>query len=46
MEKMITIPERRYKILLEAAEIDGKLVEKIKRSLENIKEGKIKEWKN
>ena len=46
MEKMITIPERKYKILLEAAEIDRELVDKIKRSLKDIKEGRIKEWKN
>lgn len=45
MEKMITIPEREYKILLNASKIDEKLVAKIKRSLEDIKQGRIKEWK-
>ncbi len=44
MEKMVTIPERKYKILLEAAEIDWELVEKIRRSLEDIKHGRIKEY--
>ena len=43
---MVTIPEREYKILLEASQIDQELVEKIKRSLEDIKEGRIKEWKD
>ena len=46
MEKMITIPEKEYKILLESSEIDYELVEKIKRGLEDIKHGRIKEWKD
>ncbi len=45
MEKMVTIPEKEYQVLLEAAEIDHELVEKIRRSLEDIKHGRIKEWK-
>jgi len=45
MEKMVTIPERKYKILLEAAEIDHELVEKIRRGLEDIKHGRIREWR-
>lgn len=45
MEKMVTIPEKEYKILLESSEIDYELVEKIKRSLEDVKHGRIKEWK-
>lgn len=45
MEKMVTIPEKEYKILLESSEIDHELVEKIKRGLEDVKHGRIKEWK-
>ncbi len=45
MEKMITIPEREYRILIETSQIDKELVEKIKRSLEDVKNGRIKEWK-
>lgn len=46
MEKMVTIPEREYRILLEASQIDKELVEKIRKSLEDVKQGRIKEWKN
>ena len=45
MEKMVTIPEREYKMLIESSEVDWELVEKIKRSLEDIKHGRIREWK-
>lgn len=43
---MITIPEREYQILIEASQVDQELVEKIIRSLEDIKHGRIKEWKD
>ena len=46
MEKMITIPEREYKILLESSKVDEELVAKIKRSLEDVKQGRIREWKD
>jgi len=46
MEKMVTIPEREYKILLEASMVDEELVAKIKRSLEDVKQGRIREWKD
>tara|TARA_Y100000034_G_scaffold132581_1_gene195921 strand:+ start:136 stop:276 length:141 start_codon:yes stop_codon:yes gene_type:complete len=42
--KTITIPLEDYNKMKEASEVDEELVNKIKRSLENIKEGKIKEW--
>ena len=41
----ITIPKSEYMRLKKMAEIDMKLVEKVKRSLEDIKHGRIKEWK-
>lgn len=44
--EMISIPKQEFEILKKKAEIDYELVEKIKRSLEDIKEGRIKEWKN
>ena len=43
---MISIPKQEFEILKKKAEIDYELVEKIKRSLEDIKEGRIKEWGN
>ncbi|MEK6823861.1 MAG: hypothetical protein AABY06_02385 [Nanoarchaeota archaeon] len=46
MEKMVTISERKYKMLLESSEVDTELVEKIKRSLEDVKNGRIREWKD
>ncbi len=42
--EMITIPKEEFEKLKEQAEIDYELVEKIKKSLEDIKEGRIKEW--
>ena len=42
--KTITIPEAEYERLKKDAEIDTELVEKIKRSLEDIKHGRVKEW--
>ena len=44
--KMISIPKEEYKKLKKESQIDFKLVNKIKRSLEDIKHGRIKEWKN
>lgn len=41
----ITIPKEEYKKLKKEAEIDMELVNKIKRSLEDIKHGRVKEWK-
>ena len=46
MEKMVTIHEKEYKMLIESSEVDWELVEKIKRSLEDIKHGRIREWKD
>ncbi len=40
----IVITKGEYERLKEAAEVDEVLVRKIKRSLEDIKEGRIKEW--
>ncbi len=40
----VTIPKAEYEHLKELAEVDVQLVEKIKRSLEDIKHGRIKEW--
>ena len=45
MEKMITIPEKKYLELKEKAELDEELLIKLIRGLEDIKEGRIKEWK-
>ena len=44
MEK-ITIPKEKYKRLKKEAEIDIELVNKIKRGLEDIKHGRIREWR-
>ena len=41
----VTIPKEEYKRLKEEAEVDVEFVNKIKRSLEDIKHGRIKEWK-
>ncbi|MFH1774919.1 MAG: hypothetical protein ABH874_08190 [Methanobacteriota archaeon] len=41
----VTIPKEEYEELKKKAEIDWELVEKIKRSLEDIKQGRISEWK-
>lgn len=42
--KTIMIPEAEYQRLKKEAEVDMELVEKIKRSLEDIKHGRVKEW--
>jgi PHD/YefM family antitoxin component YafN of YafNO toxin-antitoxin module len=41
----VTIPKEEYEELKKKAEVDWELVEKIKRSLEDIKQGRIREWK-
>ncbi len=41
----VTIPKKEYEELKKKAEVDWGLVEKIKRSLEDIKHGRITEWK-
>lgn len=43
--KTVTIPKEEYEELKRKAEVDWELVEKIKRSLEDIKHGRISEWK-
>ena len=43
--KTVTIPEAEYERLKKEAEVDTELVDKIKRSLEDIKYGRISEWK-
>ena len=45
MEKMITIPEKKYLELRKKAELDDELLIKLVRGLEDIKESRIKEWK-
>ena len=44
-EETVTISKEEYKKLKKKAEIDWELVEKIKRSLEDVKAGRIREWK-
>lgn len=46
MEETITIPLEEYKKLKKETQIDLGLVEKIKKGLEDIKHGRIKEWKS
>ena len=41
----VTIPKTECERLKREAEIDMELVNKIKRSLEDIKHGRVKEWK-
>ena len=42
--KTVTISEAEYEKLKKEAEVDTELAEKIKRSLEDIKHGRVKEW--
>ena len=42
--KTVTISEAEYERLKQEAQVDTELVEKIKRSLEDIKHGRVKEW--
>ena len=41
----VTIPKKEYEKLKENSEVDHELVAKIKRSLEDVKHGRVKEWK-
>ncbi|MFQ5976049.1 MAG: hypothetical protein ACE5J5_07030 [Candidatus Hydrothermarchaeales archaeon] len=41
----VSIPKEEYEALKKMAEVDHELVEKIKNSLEDIKHGRITEWK-
>ena len=41
----VTIPKTEYERLKKDSEVDMELVDKIKKSLEDIKHGRIKEWK-
>lgn len=41
----VTIPKGEYEKLKKNAEVDWELVEKIKKSLEDVKHGRITEWK-
>jgi len=45
MVETVTISKEEYEELRKKAEIDEELVGKIKRSLEDIKHGRISEWK-
>ncbi len=45
MQETITIPKQEYKELKKKAKVDMELVNKIKRALEDIKYGRIREWK-
>jgi len=42
----ITIPKQEYERLKKCSKVDMDLVNKIKRGLEDIKHGRIKEWKD
>ena len=41
----VSIPKKEYEDLKKKAQVDQELVDKIKRGLEDIKQGRIKEWK-
>ena len=43
--EIVTISKEGYQKLKKESEVDIELVNKIKRSLEDIKHGRIKEWK-
>ncbi len=42
----VTISKKEYEKLKKEAQVDQELVEKLKRSFEDIKHGRIREWKN
>jgi len=44
--RMVTIPEEEYKRLKKETSINIELIRKIRRSLEDIKHGRVKRWKN
>ena len=41
----VTIPKKDFEKLKKESEVDQELVRKIKKGLEDIKHGRIKEWK-
>ncbi len=41
----VTIPKEEYERLKRGAEVDEELVAKIKKSLEDLKSGRVREWK-
>lgn len=43
--EMVTIPRSEYERLKESSQIDWELVEKVKKSLEDVKHGRITEVK-
>lgn len=45
MEEMITLPKTRYLELKRKAELDEELLIKLIRGLEDVKAGRIREWK-
>ena len=45
MAETVTIPKEEYERLKKEAEVDEELVKKIVSGLEDIKHGRIKEWK-
>ena len=42
----ITISKEKYENLMKKAQVDTELVEKFKRAMEDLKEGRITEWKH
>jgi len=44
-QETVTISKAEYERLKKETEVDMELVNKIKRSLEDIKHGRVKEWK-
>ena len=40
----VTIPRQEYERSMQASQVDEALVRKIRKSLEDIKEGRIREW--
>ena len=45
MRAFMEMPKKEYERLKENSEVDRELVAKIKRSLEDIKHGRVREWK-
>ncbi len=46
MQKKVTISREEYKMLKERSKVDWNLVNQIKRSLEDIKNSRMIEWKS
>ena len=42
----VTIPKKEYERLKKASKIDKQLVDQIKKSFEDVKNGRVKEWKH